>query len=1130
MSEQPLPDPTVELSAPGDALDQGLAAAFGPDSGPPLPAGASVLKALASDLPSLPNVHLRDPSSGTAELIVLPTSSEMPSQQEPGSRLQLLGEIARGGMGAIFKGRDADLGRDIAVKVLLETHRGKTELAQRFLEEAQIAGQLQHPRMVPVYELGQLADERPYFTMKLVKGKTLAALLAARKDAAEERVKLVGIFAQVCQALAYAHARGVIHRDLKPSNVMVGAFGEVQVMDWGLAKVLKEGGVADEQTSRERQRPETASVIRTQRSAGTPEFGSGTQAGSVLGTPAYMAPEQARGEVELVDARADVFGLGAILCEILTGLPPFTGKNAEALRKAQIAQLDDARNRLASCGADAELVGLARRCLAAEPWDRQRDAGEVAAAVTAYQHSVAEQLRQAEVAQAAEAARAAEAQATAAQERKAREAAQARAVAERRARRLTLGLAASVLALVTVGSVGGMWVQQHRAEQAAAAQRLREAVETALDKAGDLGRQARWAEARAVLDQTRERLGEAGPEDLRQRVEQASADLELVDRLEAIRLKRSTLVEGKFDNQSAERDYAATFRDAQLGTEGEQAETVASRIRNTAVREQLVAALDDWAAVTQNQPRRAWLLEVARRADPDPWRDRFRDPGVWRDRGRLEGLAKELLDDENQLARQSPQLLAALAAVLGGLDADKVPLLAASQARHPDDFWLNYNLGTAFLEAKKWDEAVTFFRGAIAVRPTAVAARNNLGSAFFHKRLLDAAIQEYRRAVALDPSYASAHNNLGSALRENHQPDEAVPEFRLAIKSEPKIAMFHYNLGNALLDKRQWDEAIQEYHRAIELDDTEARYYHNRGRALNGKGQVDAAIREYRRAIQLDPTDTQVYINLALALQDKGQVDAAIPVFRRAIELDPRDAKTHYNFGLALHDKQQLDEAIQEYRRAIQLDARYAKPHNNLGNALKARGQWEEAIAEYRRNIELDPTDARPHFNLGNTLYNKRQLDAAIAEFRRAIELDSKLAQAHRALGNALYDQGQVEAAIQEYRRTIQLNPRDAVAHLNLGLTLAGRQQWDAAIPEYCRAIELDPMQAKAHYSLGDALYHKQQWDAAISEYRRAIELNPKYAEAHCNLGHALQQKGFFTESLAQFREGHRLGSPQPNQ
>ena len=166
-------------------------------------------------------------------------------------------------------------------------------MIRRFVEEAQIGGQLQHPGIVPIYELGTFADRRPYFAMKLVKGQTLAALLAGRPSPADGLPRFLGIFEQVCQTVAYAHARGVIHRDLKPSNVMVGSFGEVQVMDWGLAKVLHRGGVADDAAA-----GSTAdeTVIATARSGGSDAERS--QAGSVLGTPAYMAPEQARGEIE----------------------------------------------------------------------------------------------------------------------------------------------------------------------------------------------------------------------------------------------------------------------------------------------------------------------------------------------------------------------------------------------------------------------------------------------------------------------------------------------------------------------------------------------------------------------------------------------------------------------------------------------------------------------------------------------------------------------------------------------------------------------------------------------------------------------------------------------------------------
>jgi serine/threonine protein kinase len=419
------------------------------------------------------------------------------------ARYEILGELGRGGMGEVFRGRDIDLGREIAFKVLRKQHREHPRLARRFVEEAQIGGQLVHPGIVPIYELGNLADGRPFFTMKLVEGRTLHDLLAARPTASEERAgrgsadpaqtpteglpsphddlpRLLAIFEQVCQTMAYAHARGVIHRDLKPSNIMVGGFGEVQVMDWGLAKVLPRGGEAN----REKARSElAASVIRTVRSTSPADA---SQAGSVLGTPAYMCPEQASGDIEAIDERADVFGLGSILCEILTGQPAYAGPSPDAiLRKALRGETADALRRIETCGADDELCGLTRRCLSVRPEERPRQAGAIAAAVTAHQRGVQERLRQAELDRVEAEARAEEevkrraladdlareAQSRAGEEAKGRELAdrlageaQARAVEERRRRRMTAALAASIIILL-VGAGGG-WYGNELQQQA----------------------------------------------------------------------------------------------------------------------------------------------------------------------------------------------------------------------------------------------------------------------------------------------------------------------------------------------------------------------------------------------------------------------------------------------------------------------------------------------------------------------------------------------------------------------------------------------------------------------------------------------------------------------------------------
>ncbi|MCR9292997.1 MAG: protein kinase [bacterium] len=457
-SPQVLQDAQVNATA----MDAGLAATFGADAAVVLGLeGHSVLKSLTEKMGRRPTVTLRE-SQDERERVVQPSSAELPAN-EPDSRYHLMGEIARGGMGAIIRGRDTDLGRDLAIKVLLDSYRDHPEMIQRFVEEAQIGGQLQHPGIVPVYELGQLADERPFFSMKLVKGETLAALLAKRKRPNEDWPKFLGIFEQVCQTMAYAHSKGVIHRDLKPANIMVGAFGEVQVMDWGLSKVLAAGGVADEQKSLDKHRD--VSVIQTRRSGGSSgpgSVGSDTRLGSRMGTPAYMPPEQALGEVDRMDERADVFGLGAILAEILTGKPAYVGEDThETSRMASRGKLDACYARLDASGAEADLVALAKSALQAEPEDRPQDAGQMAKAITEHFESVQERLKRSELQ---------------------RVEAETRSVEERRRKKLYLAIAG--LAVAAIGSVAiGAWRSAaHQKELAQAAQERADAQKQLSDE------------------------------------------------------------------------------------------------------------------------------------------------------------------------------------------------------------------------------------------------------------------------------------------------------------------------------------------------------------------------------------------------------------------------------------------------------------------------------------------------------------------------------------------------------------------------------------------------------------------------------------------------------------------------
>jgi tetratricopeptide (TPR) repeat protein len=379
------------------------------------------------------------------EHVTTDASSDTPARAPGGAVLasppgyELIDEIGRGGMGVVYRARDVALDRHVAVKLLSDHYPVGSITAQRFLTEARITGQLQHPGVPAVHQVGTLHGGRPFLAMKLIKGDTLEELLKARPDPSADRGRYVAIFEQVCQAVGYAHSHRVIHRDIKPGNVMVGAFGEVQVMDWGLAKALGEevapGGAA----------PADAGTTRAWTEISpTPGSGSHTQAGSTVGTLAYISPEQAIGEIDKVNERSDVFGLGALLAVILTGKPPYVGESSAAVRVLAVrGTLDDCFARLDASGAEPELVGLCKRCLAFEPGDRPRDAGEVAQAVARWRTAAEERARAAERDRAAADVRAAE---------------QAK---RRRAVQWAAGVVAGVLLLGVAGTTLGLLQANH---------------------------------------------------------------------------------------------------------------------------------------------------------------------------------------------------------------------------------------------------------------------------------------------------------------------------------------------------------------------------------------------------------------------------------------------------------------------------------------------------------------------------------------------------------------------------------------------------------------------------------------------------------------------------------------------
>jgi tetratricopeptide (TPR) repeat protein/tRNA A-37 threonylcarbamoyl transferase component Bud32 len=707
--------------------------------------------------------------------------------------------LGRGGMGVVYRARHLKLNRTVALKMLLSGAYADLHELARFQREAEAVAGLNHPNIVQIHDVGEL-DGKPYFTMEFVEGQSLAEALAGMPQPARPTAEFVATLARAVQV---AHEGGIIHRDLKPANVLLAMAGMPKIADFGLAR-----------------RFESDADL--------------TMSGARIGTPSYMAPEQAAGQTSLIGPSADIYALGAILYEMLTGRPPFRAETAIETQRQVVTEEPVSPSRL-NPKVPRDLETICLKCLHKEPTRRYVTAAALADDLQRYLRGEPVLARRVSIFE------------------------RARKWTNRH-RALTTAMISSVLLAIFLLSAG-WWMMLDQAVTTHAVQQDFQDVVRAEGRSS-------WPEARMALARANARLGDRQATALRDSLQQYERELNFVERLEAIRLDRlNPEIEGdKFVRAVGE--YESAFGETAFFDMRQPPSVVAAKIRATSIAPAVVVALDDWACCARDKARRDELFEVARQVDGDEISSRMFDPELWTNREVLTKYVQDAPIDD-----RSVQLLIYMGERLRSLEGDPAPLFKRLQQAYPSDFHVNLMLALAVHKNGNPWEGMRFYQAAIAIRPTIAVPHSNLGAALTEVGRMEDALEQFGIAMRLEPKSYDYRFNYALALRRLERNEEAIRELRLIPEDAPRYAVAVALIGRCLVSLNRGEEANIESRRALALNPQIWEAHRALRDGLVQLNQLEEARTAWQQTIALQPPDHSTWDGYAELCMYLGHTD-----------------------------------------------------------------------------------------------------------------------------------------------------------------------------------------------------------------------------------------------------------------
>jgi tetratricopeptide (TPR) repeat protein/predicted Ser/Thr protein kinase len=908
-------------------------------------------------------------------------------------------ELGRGGMGVVYKARQKGLNRFVALKMILAgAHAGPEEL-ERFEIEAQAVASLKHPHIVQIYQVGEHAG-LPFFSLEFVEGGSLAQFASGKpippRDAAE-------ILAKLAEGMHYAHQHQIVHRDLKPANVLLTATKEPKITDFGLAKRL-------EGDSKQ------------------------TRTGTLVGTPSYMAPEQARGDRALIGPASDQYALGAILYELLTGRPPFQGTSAlETLEQARTQEPVSPRRLQPKIPRDLETICL--KCLSKEIHKRYADAG-------AFKDDLTRFLEDRPI--------------------KARPVSAPERVWRWCSRNKRTAVLTGLFAVTALGLVVALGVVRARA--AHEAQVVEEAGQLARERfriASETMAQGDYRHASALLavsDPTLLRApGLAQLREVRRRLtSQVALFKEFQERLDALRFK--ALLAGSLEPQALERECAEAvqFYDDIVARKGKAVDGI-PRLdppQDVLFKEDCFDLLLAAAAIE---------AQVAGSAS---------NPG-------LEQAAAQR--GISYLSRAEPLLppTRALYAVRANLwthaanakaaadDSDRAKKIEASSA--VDHFWHGFSELQRALEAQKRAEsepAQTHFRQAIAEFSDALRSRPD----HFWAHML----------------WAECHYDLG------HWAD-AVIGYTACIRIRPERSWPYRNRAQALLKENDTDQAIQDFTTALKIDPRYAEAAFGRGLAYLARADGKHAIEDFDRATSINPKYLDAYYQKGDVSRRSNRLTDALDAFSRVVELDPKNANAFFARGSVHFQLNHLAEARDDFSAVIRLRPLAPDAYRNRGIVNIRLKDFDAALADTEQYAQLKPRNYEAYYRIGILHQGRREFYPALEALRTALDFKQDYTQAYLARAQIFHLQGEFPKALDDLNFVLSKLDPDKWGILNdRGDLHRAMGQWADAKADYERSIRNEPKQVDAYVGLAIVYQHQGRRLEAKALYDQMVEADPK--------------------------------------